>query len=935
MNKLKILILIFLINSINAQFYFGRNKIQFNQFNWNVLETEHFQIYYYEQEKELALAGAKYVEDAYKDISKKINFSLIDPVPLIFYSSHLHFQQTNTINRLLPEGVGGFFEFIKGRVVIPYSGDNTQFRNVIKHELIHVLMHQKINKSLSLHNVQTYRSPPLWFTEGIAEYWSSVWDARTEMVIRDAIVNEYLGSLDNYSSMASGFLLYKAGQSFFRFVDENYGEWKILEILENMWRFTDFNLLLEYTFNKSFPVLMKEWKYFYKKQMYPILEDYDSPSSISNQITSRGINVSPVINIEDNEIYFLTNRMGYSDVYSKTLTTEHNSALVLKGERTANLESLHLLNSNLDIHEGELLVSAKSGSSDAINIVDVETKKIKNSLKFSNIVSISSPKWNFDKTKIVFSASSWNGNKDIYLYDLENKLLNQLTNDYFYDLNPIFSPDGEIVLFESDRGEFGFDGYTNLFLFRLDDQKIFQLTSGKFKDSHPNWSKKNNDILFSSDRDGSVNIWKIDSVEVDKIYQSFENNKFQKFSVTRHTNSISNAIEAQWADKDSKKIIFTSFENYSFQIYSINNIEEKIFNKIEIDPVNDEFNSWERKYYNVEKIKNIPSYKKKFTLDISQTSIAYDQTFGLLGGAQFALSDVLGNHHYNFLLFNTSETSSDLLSRMNFAVSKIDLSKRVNIGYGIFHFAGDYYNFSNGYFFEKRQGVQLSLSYPFSIFKRIELMNSLIDSERDSYIEDYYFDGFLFSNSFSYVFDNSIWGSLGPVDGTAYRISVNQSYDILKNKLHSTGISTDIRKYFRLSFRTLYAVRLMTSIRTGQSHFNSYIGGSWGLRGYYRRSVSGTSFFMLNNELRFPFADHLVMRFGSRNIGFAPIRSALFLDFGNAWDDKLDDILGSAGIGFRGNFLGGLVLRLDIGRTFDLSNNWGDTFTQFFFGWNY
>ena len=102
-----------------------------------------------------------------------------------------------------------------------------------------------------------------------------------------------------------------------RYVDETYGEWKILEILENMWRFTDFNLLLEYTFNKSFPALMKEWKYFYKKQMYPILEDYDSPSSISNQITSRGINVSPVINIEDNEIYFLTNRMGYSDVYSK------------------------------------------------------------------------------------------------------------------------------------------------------------------------------------------------------------------------------------------------------------------------------------------------------------------------------------------------------------------------------------------------------------------------------------------------------------------------------------------------------------------------------------------------------------------------------------------------------------------------------------------
>jgi len=935
MNKLKILILFFLINSINAQFYFGRNKIQFNSFNWNVLKTEHFEIYYYEQEKDLALAGAKYVEDAYEDISKKINFSLIDPVPLIFYSSHLHFQQTNTINRLLPEGVGGFFEFIKGRVVIPYSGSNDQFKNVIKHELVHVMMHQKINKSLSLHNVQTYRSPPLWFTEGIAEYWSRVWDSRTEMVIRDAIINEYLGSLDNYSSMASGFLLYKAGQSFFKFVDETYGERKILEIIENIWRFNDFNLLLEYTFNKSFSELMKEWKYYYKKQIYPILEEYDIPSSIANQVTTRGINASPVVNQDDNEIFFLTNRMGYSDIYSKTLNTTHNSKMVLKGERSADLESLHLLSSNLDIQGDDLLVSAKSGDSDAINIVDIKSRKIKNSIQFPSIVTISSPKWNLEKTKIVFSGSSWNGNRDIYFYDLKKDTLIQITDDFFYDINPIFSPDGNIILFESDRGEFGYDGFSNLFLLKLSNKKIFQLTNGKFKDSFPHWSEFDNSILFSSDRDGSVNIWRFDSLEVKKLYQSLNDEKFENLKLTRHTNSVTNAIEVQWANKNTTKIIFTAFENYSFQIFSMEDIQESIFNSIEIQPLNKEFKSWKRKYYTNKEIKSIPSYKKKFSLDISQTSIAYDQTFGLLGGAQFALSDVLGNHHYNFLLFNTSETSSDLLSRMNFAVSKVDLSKRVNIACGFFHFAGDYYNFSNGYFFEKRQGVQFSLSYPFSIFKRIELMNTLMEAERNSYIKDYSFNGFLFSNSFSYVFDNSIWGSVGPVDGTSYRVSINQSYDITKNKFHSTGLSTDIRKYFRLSLRSLYAVRLMTSIRTGQSHFNSYIGGSWGLRGYFRRSVSGTSFFLLNNELRFPFADHLVIRFGSRNIGFAPIRSAIFLDIGNAWDDELNNLLGSTGIGFRGNFLGAIVLRLDIGRTFDSSNNWGGPFTQLFFGWNY
>ena len=108
-----------------AQYYFGRNKIQYNQFEWHVLETEHFDIYYYPEMKELAEIGAAYAEKTFADLENKFNHSIQRRVPLIFYATHAHFQETNTIPYLIPEGVGGFFEFLKGRVVVPANGSIT------------------------------------------------------------------------------------------------------------------------------------------------------------------------------------------------------------------------------------------------------------------------------------------------------------------------------------------------------------------------------------------------------------------------------------------------------------------------------------------------------------------------------------------------------------------------------------------------------------------------------------------------------------------------------------------------------------------------------------------------------------------------------------------------------------------------------------------
>ena len=258
---------------VEAQFFFfGRNKVQYDNFDWKVLKTEHFNIYYYGDFEEIAEIGAKYAEEAYEEHKVTFNNVVTRTIPLIFYNTHTHFQQTNTTPGFIPEGVGGFFEFIKGRVVIPFFGSLNQFRHVIRHELVHVFMTNKVYNVLRDRRFQTNQLPHLWFTEGLAEYWSTEWDTQAEMVLRDAVINNNLVPLE-YLYLLRGFLMYKEGQKFLEFVSEEYGEEKILLILENIWRFKDFYEVIEFTLDESIERISAKWTHRLKQEYYPLMQN--------------------------------------------------------------------------------------------------------------------------------------------------------------------------------------------------------------------------------------------------------------------------------------------------------------------------------------------------------------------------------------------------------------------------------------------------------------------------------------------------------------------------------------------------------------------------------------------------------------------------------------------------------------------------------------
>ena len=113
------------------------------------------------------------------------------------------------------------------------------------------------------------------------------------------------------------------------------------------------------------------------------------------------------------------------------------------------------------------------------------------------------------------------------------------------------------------------------------------------------------------------------------------------------------------------------------------------------------------------------------------------------------------------------------------------------------------------------------------------------------------------------------------------------------------------------------------------------LGGSWTLRGYPWRSIWGSKMLLVNQELRFPLVDRLVIGFPFGDMDFSAFRGALFVDAGNAWNDEFGQWRGAVGTGVRLALGGVFVFRLDAARRTDFKSLGNNTHWDFFFGWDF
>jgi len=430
---------------------FGRNKIQYKNHNWRVLSTPHFDIHFYDGAEPFAVRAGLVLEDGYDMLSYKLKEVLPWRVPIILYSSHNDFLQTNVTTSLLPEGVQAFAEPSRRRIVLPFTSSFKEFAHTAIHELAHVFtFHIVYNRMLDNVFTRSYVFPmQLWVAEGVAEYLAVKWDADADMYIRDAIIHDYLFPLQGLS----GYYVYKEGQSVFNYIEETYGKDKIVEILHALANTRNDDIALERTIGLTTAEMQSQWAKYLRKHYWPLYPDkvevYDYGRRLTDHVKDHGYyNTKPVLSPDGEKIAFFSDRDGLIDIYLMSALDGKVIRRMVSGHRSNRYESLHFMNSNVTFSPDGKRVAfiAKAKGHDTVFIMDAESGKIKRKIRNFDVGGLAAPSWSPTKDEIVLSAT-FEGQTDLLLLDVETEVFRRLTNDAADQLTPRFFPDGRRVVY--------------------------------------------------------------------------------------------------------------------------------------------------------------------------------------------------------------------------------------------------------------------------------------------------------------------------------------------------------------------------------------------------------------------------------------------------------------------------------------------------------
>lgn len=551
--------------------YFGRNKVQYRDFKWEIISTPHFEIYYYQGEEEAAYDAARMAERSYNRLSRILQHRFSDKIPIILYASHTDFQQTNVLPGFISEGTGGVTEFNKNRILLPFTGSYAELEHVLTHELVHAFQGDVIygaGPGVSILNPMAFVAP-LWFMEGMAEYLSlGRIDAYTHMWLRDAALQGYLPP--SIPAMDYSFGVYRFGQALFAYIGDRYGDRKIGEILRKTARMRNVDEAFRSSIGKDIEKLSDEWNEHVRKTYLPQIRDYDKPQAFARQLTDvresrAGLHLAPAISPRGDKLVFISNKSLYNDIYLASAINGEIISKLVEGERSADFESLRFFSTSISWSPDEQYIAfpAKVGARDALYIMDVRKKKVVRRIKV-DLDGATSPSWSPDGDKLVFVGLQ-GGQSDLYVVDAAGGNLRALTRDRYTDRDPVWSPDGRKIAFSTDRGDVTdfrtlTFGYQQLALYDLDTGEVEKIPDQIGKSISPQWSADGRKIAFISNRTGVSNIF-IRDMDSGETYQ-----------ITNVLTGVTNVTAAgpaiSWAQK-SDRLVFSALSWGGFDLFSI------------------------------------------------------------------------------------------------------------------------------------------------------------------------------------------------------------------------------------------------------------------------------------------------------------------------------------------------------------------------------
>ena len=923
----------------------GQNKVVYDKFDWKIYSSTHFRIYHYGRGEAALQKVASMAESAYDDLSRRLNYQVPKPIPLLFYVSHAEFEQNNIILNFIPEGVGAFAEPARNRMVLPIDLPDEKLQNLISHELTHIFQYEilfggRLSRAFT-------SNIPTWFMEGMASYFAKDEDEKDRMFIRDAVNSDQIPPITRVN--INGYAAYRFGHAFFDFVEAEWGKDAVRELVFEFRSFLgkDIAAALKRAFEIEPDDFNLKFRRYLRRKYLPLLAVKGEASEYGERFRvgawerpSYEVGAAP----SPSGDFVATLTTYKEDIDIALLSTKSRKLWKnLSPGRTTKYEYISAQFLTQGPESGRDLSFAPDGDRIAVFarrergrqlfIFSARGGGVVERIPVAPDMPLS-PAFSPDGRSVVFSGISGTS-RDIFLLDLDSKEVRNLTADEGYDTAPVFSPDGKYLYHTKVVA-----GLQKIVRFPLDDpSKIEQITWGEGNDDDAAFSPDGTRLYFASSRGGIFNIYGQD-LGTGELFQ--------------YTDVIGAAIgPAAYVGPDGQeKVVFSGYQEGRFQLYVAD--AKKPFRRLEekalapapiVRGAAPDFVPAIEVAIDPEKIE--PSRFKLFVDDVGgYVGVNSDGTF--LSSVRLSFSDYLGDKRV-FFIWDT------LAGYSNINAIYFNLKRRLQWGVQAYdnrtYFTGvnEYGQYVSTSGSPGRRG---SASWASSRCRgtRGWRASSASSPARSTSRPSSRTTTARRDRSTSRA--RTTRSRSASASATTGRGSSRSGRTAARPSRSTTATSPTSRTAGR-SPRTSPPRRASTSrsragrtspsaasagMSTGAVPTVYSFGGLDTLRGYDYRAIIGNRIFYLNTELRFPLIDVLITGIG---LNFGGVRGRLFFDIGAAYLEdedftfaeggRLVDGRAAYGAGFTAYFLG-IPWNVDFARPTDLKSSLGGWQTTFYLG---
>lgn len=500
---------------------FGKNRVQFQKFSWKYYQTDNFNTYFSQDGLELGKYVAQVAEQELPQLEEFIEYGLQRRANIAVYNSFDEMQQSNIGIGIDWQNTGGVTKLVNNKMLIYFDGNHQNLRRQIRQGIAGVLVANVLfgDDLGEFAANQTLLDLPKWLTDGYIEYAAEEWNTDLDNQLRNALLS---GDYNNFYQFAFEKPTL-AGHAFWYYIGNKYGKAKTTYLLYLSRIYRNLNSATQKIAKKKFKDVLRD---FMNEEAQKYFKD-----ARGRKLVPKGqLSVVEEIGKKD-FIRFNANPMPRSFAYASVEFKQGKYSVVFHPNFSDRKVLLSYgARSGEDEINPNMPILAWDGK--GTRLACVYNERGKNHLFVYDIVNriktvqqelpmftqIQDMKYMLDANTLLFSAVK-SGQTDIFVYKIDKKTVQQVTNDIYDDLDASFVafPGKTGIIFASNRPSGNAPNSDtaitarryNIFLIdnwnQSDFKQISQLTNVRFGNARYPSQYNTTHFTFVSDENGIGN----------------------------------------------------------------------------------------------------------------------------------------------------------------------------------------------------------------------------------------------------------------------------------------------------------------------------------------------------------------------------------------------------------------------------------------------